>query len=99
MNEVCLFIRWSDGSETFRRFNTCEEAWLTERTMKKTEASRRAVADRKHPAVSLYAGCTVNGNLYGGILSGYDTRSELETMQKSEFFRRFPNGHRPEPLN
>lgn len=99
MKEVCLFIRWTDGTETFRRFDTCEECWLYERDTVKKEKNRREKEKRKFVAVSLYYGCTSPGNVYGGLLSGYDSRQELETVKAAEFYRKFPGGRSVIPLS
>jgi hypothetical protein len=90
MNEIILAILWSDGNETLHYFDTCEETWLYERKVKKENANRRARADRKYIILSYYAGCTVNGNTYGGILSGFYATS----AEKLENLKRMARCHR-----
>jgi hypothetical protein len=87
--EVFVIIKFFNGDRLTRRFATCEAAWLWERKTRHLHARRRRKADRLEVMISLYAGCTIHGNSYGGILYGSDTYGvELPSYLRYEENRR-----------
>jgi hypothetical protein len=70
--EVYVSIRFHNGDLLERRFDFVEHAWRWEEKTRNAYANRRAKADRLEVKLSLYAGCTVTGKSYGGILHGTD---------------------------
>ena len=87
--EVFVMIKFFNGDRIMRRFDHCEDAWLWERKTRQLHARRRKKADRLEVALSLYAGCTVYGDSYGGILYGSDTYGvELPSYLRFEENRR-----------
>ncbi len=82
-------IKFFNGDRITRRFDHCEDAWLWERKTRQLHARRRRKADRLEVMLSLYAGCTINGNCYGAILYGTDPYgTELPSYLRFEENRR-----------
>ena len=81
-NEILLQMRFQDGTERVRFFNTCEEAWMDERETRRKFENKRAKADRKYVSISFYVGCTSTGKTYGGILHGFQHGFDIEEHKR-----------------
>lgn len=66
--EVKCLIVWCDGSESFREFDACEEAWAWEQETRKQAARRRAKKDRRFVRYSFSYGITTRNSIYMNML-------------------------------
>lgn len=68
MTGVNLVIKWQDGSMTFRKFVTCEEAWRFESEFVGKEGRRRNRPKRFPRYSYYYSKVHSTGEVFGGLL-------------------------------
>ena len=80
MSEIIAYIDIDNGVREEKSFEGCEESWSWMKERKRYHANRRKRSDRHSVRASAYVGCTVTGEVYGGLFFFHGSHVSPKTV-------------------